>query len=66
MASDGGVFSFGDATFFGSVATQGQALTQRVVGISSCADGRGYSLATALPAVEWVLASAPIVGIAGP
>ena len=40
--ADGGVFSYGDAKFFGSMA--GHALNKPVVGIVSTADGNGYWL----------------------
>jgi hypothetical protein len=40
VASDGGVFSFGDAPFFGSLG--GQALAAPVVGIAPTPDGGGY------------------------
>ena len=39
VASDGGVFTFGDATFHGSVAS-----TTPVVGMVASADGLGYAL----------------------
>jgi hypothetical protein len=42
VASDGGIFSFGDAGYFGSMG--GQPLNQPVVGMASTADGRGYWL----------------------
>jgi NlpC/P60 family len=40
--ADGGVFSYGDAKFFGSMA--GHALNKPIVGIVSTADGNGYWL----------------------
>ncbi|MGO8869853.1 MAG: hypothetical protein ACLQPH_00360 [Acidimicrobiales bacterium] len=40
VASDGGIFSFGDAQFHGS--TGGMALNRPVVGMARTADGRGY------------------------
>ncbi len=43
--SDGGVFAFGDAHFFGSAA--GRHLAAPVVAIAPTADGKGYWLATA-------------------
>jgi hypothetical protein len=43
--SDGGVFSFGDARFFGSMG--GRPLNQPVVGIAATPDGQGYYLAAA-------------------
>jgi hypothetical protein len=45
VAADGGVFSYGDAHFYGSMAAQ--HLNQPVVGIASTKDGRGYWLAAA-------------------
>jgi beta-glucanase (GH16 family) len=42
VASDGGIFSFGDATFFGS--TGALSLNKPIVGMASTADGRGYWL----------------------
>src|SRR6266566_4323612 len=44
-ASDGGVFAFGDAGFYGSMG--GQSLNAPVVGIAATRDGRGYWLAAA-------------------
>ncbi len=40
VASDGGVFSFGDAQFYGSMG--GQPLNKPIVGMASTADGGGY------------------------
>jgi hypothetical protein len=42
VASDGGVFSFGDAQFYGS--TGSIHLNQPIVGMARTADGRGYWL----------------------
>ncbi len=42
VASDGGIFSFGDAQFYGS--TGAIRLNQPIVGMASTADGRGYWL----------------------
>ena len=42
VASDGGIFSFGDAGYFGS--TGGLPLNAPIVGIEHTADGRGYWL----------------------
>ena len=42
VASDGGVFSFGDATFYGS--TGNLHLNQPIVNMASTPDGRGYWL----------------------
>jgi hypothetical protein len=46
VGSDGGVFAFGDAAFYGSEVGSVQIQTH-VVGITSTPDGRGY----------WILAS---------
>jgi len=43
--SDGGVFSFGDAAFYGSMG--GKPLNKPVVGMAATADGKGYWLAAA-------------------
>ena len=40
VASDGGIFAFGDAGFFGSMG--GSPLNARVVGMAATPDGRGY------------------------
>jgi hypothetical protein len=40
VASDGGVFSFGDAAFYGSMG--GSHLNRPIVGIASTSTGRGY------------------------
>ena len=40
MASDGGIFAFGDASFYGSMG--GQPLNEPIVGIAATPDGRGY------------------------
>ena len=45
VAADGGVFSFGDATFYGSMG--GKSLAQPIVGITSTLDGKGYWLVAA-------------------
>ena len=42
MAGDGGIFSFGDAPFYGS--TGAIVLNKPVVGMASTADGGGYWL----------------------
>jgi hypothetical protein len=44
VASDGGVFTFGDAQFYGSIG--GIALSKPIVGIESTPDGGGYWLAS--------------------
>jgi hypothetical protein len=45
VASDGGVFSYGDATFYGS--TGAIRLNQPIVGMTPTPDGRGYWLVAA-------------------
>jgi hypothetical protein len=40
VASDGGIFAFGDAQFYGSMG--GKTLNQPIVGITSTPDGLGY------------------------
>ncbi len=40
VASDGGIFSFGDAVFYGSMG--GHPLNQPIVGIAPTPDGKGY------------------------
>ncbi len=42
VASDGGVFSFGDANFYGSMG--GKPLNKPIVGMASTPDGKGYWL----------------------
>ena len=51
MASDGGVFTYGDAGYFGSVPGQGIAAQAPVVGITSTPTGSGYWVAGANGAV---------------
>ena len=40
VASDGGIFAFGNAGFYGSMG--GHPLNQPIVGMASTADGHGY------------------------
>jgi hypothetical protein len=42
VASDGGIFSFGDAKFFGSMG--GTKLNKPIVGMAKARDGDGYWL----------------------
>jgi hypothetical protein len=49
-ASDGGVFTFGDARFFGSAVPPGPVM-HSVVGIAPTPSGHGYWLATTTGAV---------------
>src|ERR1700676_3281059 len=52
-ASDGGIFSFGDAGFHGS--TGAVRLNQPIVGMAATPDGGGYWLVARGGAVCWVL-----------
>jgi len=45
VAADGGIFSYGDARFYGSMG--GQHLNQPVVGMAATPDGNGYWLVAA-------------------
>ncbi len=60
--SDGGVFSFGDATFYGSMG--GKHLNAPVVGIAGNASGTGYWLAGA-DGGAFALGGAPFLGSLG-
>jgi hypothetical protein len=74
VASDGGIFSFGDATFYGS--TGGLTLNQPIVGMAATHDGGGYWLvaadggifsfgdATFLGSTGGIALTQPIVGMA--
>ena len=42
VASDGGIFTFGDASFYGSMG--GKPINKPVDGMAATADGRGYWL----------------------
>jgi hypothetical protein len=44
VASDGGIFAFGDAGFFGSLGDI--PLTRPVIGVAPTGTGQGYLLAT--------------------
>ena len=44
VGSDGGVFAFGDAQFYGSIPTLGLRLSAPIVGMTSTPDGNGYWL----------------------
>jgi hypothetical protein len=74
VASDGGVFSFGDARFYGSLG--GIHLAKPVVGVAASPNGEGYWLAGS-DGAEFVFGSArfysstgrihlakPVVGLA--
>jgi hypothetical protein len=62
VASDGGVFAFGDATFNGSMG--GTHLNAPVVGMAATPDGKGYWLAAADGGV-FSFGSAPFEGSMG-
>jgi hypothetical protein len=40
VASDGGIFNYGDALFYGSMG--GQPLNKPIVGLAATPDGAGY------------------------
>ena len=63
VASDGGVFAFGDAAFAGS--TGGSRLAQPVVASTTTPNGRGYWLAAADGGV-FAFGGAPFLGSAAP
>src|SRR5205807_6078276 len=62
VASDGGVFSFGNAPFFGSMG--GRRLNRPVVGVAATPDGGGYWL-TAADGGIFSFGDAPFFGSAG-
>lgn len=62
VGSDGGVFSFGDATWHGSLA--GTRLAAPIVGMTALPDGSGYWLAGADGGV-FSFGAAPFLGSAG-
>ena len=59
VASDGGIFSFGDAPFYGS--TGGIRLAQPVVGMASVPNGSGYWMAASDGGI-FAFGSAPFYG----
>ncbi len=59
VASDGGVFTFGDAGFYGSLP--GEAVYSTATGIAPSADGRGYDVVTANGEVH-AFGDAPLLG----
>ena len=75
VASDGGIFTFGDAGFFGSMG--GEVLGAPVVGIMAASGGTGYrevasdggvfghGIAPFFGSMGGQTLNAPIVGIAG-
>ncbi len=62
VASDGGVFSFGDARFFGSMG--GKPLSAAVVGMAPTPDGGGYWLVASDGGI-FTFGDAPFRGSAG-
>ena len=62
VASDGGVFSYGTAKFYGSMG--GQRLNEPIVGMAPSVDGRGYWLVAADGGV-FSFGDAPFEGSAG-
>ncbi len=76
VAADGGIFSFGDAAFFGS--TGGMRLNSPVVGMAPTPDGGGYWLVASdggifsfgdapfVGSIGGVRLNSPVVGMSGP
>jgi hypothetical protein len=74
VASDGGIFTFGNAGFYGSEG--GMALNKPVVGMATTPDGKGYWLvgsdggvftfggATFYGSMGGMALNAPVVGMA--
>ena len=62
VASDGGVFAFGDAGFFGSMG--GRSLAAPVVGLAPTTDGKGYWLVASDGGV-FAFGDAPFAGSMG-
>ena len=75
VASDGGIFTFGDASFYGS--TGGQTLNKPIVGMAPTPTGHGYWLvasdggiftfgdATFYGSMGGTVLNQPVVGMAG-
>jgi hypothetical protein len=63
VASDGGMFTFGDSHFYGSTA--GMRLSTAVVGVASTASGKGYWIASAGGAVYRFGDAAPARSVRG-
>ena len=61
MASDGGIFSFGDARFFGSIGGKGVG---DIVAVSSTPAGNGYWL-TGANGTVYAYGAAPALGHVG-
>jgi N-acetylmuramoyl-L-alanine amidase len=62
VASDGGVFTFGDAGFFGSEG--GHQVNQPIVGMATTPDGKGYWLVAADGGI-FTFGDAPFLGSEG-
>ena len=60
VAGDGGVFDFGDATYFGSLPGEG-VQNPNVTTMASSVDGNGYYLINASGTV-WAFGDAPFLG----
>ena len=75
VASDGGIFAFGDAAFYGSMG--GSTLNRPIVGMATTADGHGYWMVASDGGVFSfgdayfrgsagnVVLNAPVVGVTG-
>ena len=62
MASDGGIFAFGNARFYGSMG--GQPLNAPIVAMESAAGGRGYRFAASDGGI-FAFGTAPFYGSMG-
>ena len=62
VASDGGIFTFGDATYFGS--TGAIHLNEPIVGMAATPDGRGYWLVASDGGI-FTFGDAPFLGSTG-
>jgi hypothetical protein len=62
VASDGGIFTFGDATYFGS--TGAIHLNQPIVGMAATPDGAGYWLVASDGGI-FTFGDAPFLGSTG-
>jgi len=62
VASDGGIFAFGDAPFLGSMG--GRALNQAIVGMAATPDGAGYWLVASDGGI-FAFGDAPFLGSMG-
>ena len=64
VGADGGVYTFGDATFYGSIPSLGVTLTAAITGMARTPDGAGYWLVGADGGV-FTFGDAPFEGSTG-